>query len=132
MLDIDVWNPPSSSESPHSRNRVWTSVPNFNRGRSPASQPKKVASRLSKRARIFSAASFLSTGHHQPVVLQPGEDCPNTPMVYGDSISECEPIRREVFFYPRESSGRDGAKQEDGRVVLTEKINRWRTTRSYK
>jgi hypothetical protein len=53
-------------------------------------------------------------------------------MVYGDSISECEPIRWEVFFYPRESSGRDVAKQEDGRVVLTEKIKRWRTAGSYK
>jgi hypothetical protein len=45
-------------------------------------------------------------------------------MIYGYGVSKCEPIRWEVFFYPRESSGRDGAKQEDGRVVLTEKIRR--------
>jgi hypothetical protein len=29
-----------------------------------------------------------------------------------------------MFFYPRESGERDGAKQEYGTVVLTEKINR--------
>jgi len=46
-------------------------------------------------------------------------------MVYGDSISECEPIRWEVFFYPRESSGRDGTEEKYGAVVLTEKIRRW-------
>src|SRR4029077_2546101 len=31
---IDVLNPPSSSESPNRRNKVWTSVPNLIRGSS--------------------------------------------------------------------------------------------------
>src|SRR6266403_328098 len=60
---IDVWNPPSSSPSPQSRNDVWTSVPNFILGSSRSSQPRKVESLFSKRARIFSAASLLSTTH---------------------------------------------------------------------
>src|SRR5713226_7957983 len=72
--DIDVWNPPNSSESPHKRNNVWTSVPNFILGSSRSSQPRKVASLFSKRARIFSAASFLFTGHRHPIVANSFDD----------------------------------------------------------
>src|SRR6266513_4819304 len=48
--------------------------------------------------------------------------CPNAPMIDGYCVSKCDSIRWEMFFYPRESGGRDGAKQEHGTVVLTEKI----------
>src|SRR6267378_8314715 len=118
MPDIDVWKPPSSSESPQSKNEVCISVPNFIRGRSPASQPRKVASLFSKRARIFSAASFLSTAYHQSVVLQPGEDCPDAPMVYGYGVSKCDSVRREVRLNPIERSGRNGTEEKYGAVVL--------------
>src|SRR5437660_2429587 len=90
--------------------------------KSPTSQPSKRAIRPSKSARIFSAASFLSTAYHQSVVLQPDEDRPNAPMVYGYGVSKCDSVRREVFFYASEGGGRDGAKQEDGRVVLADEI----------
>jgi len=49
-------------------------------------------------------------------------------MIDGYCVSKCDSIRWEMFFYPRESGGRDGAKQEYGTVVLTEKINRGCTT----
>ncbi len=49
-------------------------------------------------------------------------------MVYGYGISKCDSVRREVFFYPRESRARNGTEEEYGTVVLTEKINRWRST----
>jgi len=45
-------------------------------------------------------------------------------MIDGYCVSKCDSIRWEMFFYPRECGGRDGAKQEYGTVVLTEKINR--------
>jgi len=57
--------------------------------------------------------------------------CPNAPMIDGDCVSKCDSIRWEMFFYPRESGGRDGAKQEYGTVVLTEKINRGCTFVTY-
>jgi hypothetical protein len=49
-------------------------------------------------------------------------------MIDGYCISEGDEVRREVFFYPRESRGRNGTEEEYGAVVLTEKINRWRST----
>jgi hypothetical protein len=41
---------------------------------------------------IISAAIFLSTGHDQSVVLQPGEDRPNAPMIDGHCVSKCDSI----------------------------------------
>src|ERR1700693_2163059 len=86
--DIDVLNPPKSSVSPKNRKSMWTSVPIFIRGRSLTSQPRKVAILRSKRARIFSAASFLSTGHHQSVVLQSDENCPHVPRLDDNGLTE--------------------------------------------
>src|SRR5260370_40997383 len=99
-VEIDVLNPPSSSESPSNRNNVWTSVPNFIRGTSCSSQPRKVASLFSKRVRIFSAASFLSTARRQSGVLNTTEDGPDIPMFDDYRVAEPLGIFGEVFFDP--------------------------------
>jgi len=43
-------------------------------------------------------------------------------MIYGYCVSKCDSIRREIFFYPVETCGGSGAKQEDGTVVFTNEI----------
>jgi hypothetical protein len=43
-------------------------------------------------------------------------------MVYGYCISKCDSVRWEVFFYPNKGGERDGAKQEDRKMVLADKI----------
>jgi hypothetical protein len=52
-------------------------------------------------------------------------------MVDGYRVSKCDSVRREVFFYPRESRGRNGTEEKYGAVVLAEEIRpnfRRRTT----
>jgi hypothetical protein len=78
-------------------------VPNFIRGRFPISHPRKVASRFSKRARIFSAASFLSTARRQSGVLNTIEDGPDIPMLYDYGVTKPLNVFGEVFFDPRMS-----------------------------
>jgi len=46
-------------------------------------------------------------------------------MIDGYCVSKCDSIRRKVFFYPSEGSGRNRTEEKYGAVVLTEKINRW-------
>ena len=81
-----------TSESPINKNKKWANEPIRMECKSAASQPNKRAIRPSKSARIFSAAIFLSTGHDQSVVLQPGEDRPNAPMIDGHCVSKCDSI----------------------------------------
>src|ERR1700730_1867070 len=118
MPDIDVLNPPKSSVSPKSRKCMWTSVPIFIRGRSPTSQPRKVAILRSMRARILSAASFLSTGHHQPVVLQPQQDDPDVLRFNHDGVSKCDPIWWKIFLNPHLGGSTARNQQEQTSVVL--------------
>jgi hypothetical protein len=77
------------------------SAPSFIRGKSVVSHPRKFASRFSKRARILSAAIFLSTGYHQSVVLQPDENCQHIPRLDNNGVSKCESVRREVLLSKR-------------------------------
>jgi hypothetical protein len=66
--------------------------------------------------------------YHQSVTLQTGENCPNAPMVDCDGVSKCDSVRREVFFYPRESRGRNGTEEKYGAVFLTEEVRFGRRT----
>jgi hypothetical protein len=66
---IAVLNPGIASESPISKKRKWAIEPIFKAGKSAASHPIIRATRASNSARIFSAATFLSTGHDQSVLL---------------------------------------------------------------
>src|SRR6266852_3419331 len=109
---IDVLNPPSSSESPNRRNKVWTSVPIFNRGSSSSSHPRKVASLFSKRARILSAAIFLSTARRQSGVLNTIEDSPDIPMLDDYGVTKPLCVFGEVFFDPGMSRRSEGKKQK--------------------
>jgi len=101
---------------------VLISVPIFLEGRSPASHPRRFASRFSKRVRIFSVASFLSTAHHQSVVLNSIEDGPHIPMLDDYGVAEPLGIFGEVLFDPGVCVLREGKKQEQRTMILTAEI----------
>jgi hypothetical protein len=101
---------------------VLISVPIFMEGRSPTSHWRKFVSRFSKRARIFSAASFLSTAYHQSVVLQTDEDCRHISRLDNDGVSKCHSIRWEMFFYPSEGGGGGRTEQKQREVIFTDEI----------
>ena len=97
------------------------SVSIFIRGRSPTSQARKVASRLSKRARILSAAIFLSTGH-QSGVLNAIEDGPDIPMLDDYGVTEPLGIFGEVFFDPGMGGLGERKQQEERTAILAAEV----------
>jgi hypothetical protein len=74
------------------------------------------------------ASSFgvgLFTGHNQSVILQTKQDGPNAAVVYHDSVSEGETVRREVVFDPEEGSRGERTEEKYGRVIFAGKVGRW-------
>jgi hypothetical protein len=81
-----------------------------------------VASLFSKRARIFSAASFLSTARRQSGVLNNIQDGPDVPMLDDYGVAEPLGIFGEVFFDPGVCVLSEGKKQKQRTVILTAEI----------